>query len=441
MVQSSNEPAASLPKAPGPTRFDKWVEWLRHRRSGRWAVDTLFALRGLVHSFRGDSISLRAGNLTFITLTSLVPLVAVGLALLQVFHQRRLQELLNGFIHNVLAPGIQLKTDQALQHLIAASSSRAAGGVSFFILLFSGGLLLRHLDASLNEIWAVQKRRALGVSMLLYAGLALLGPLVVGLTLVGTDNLRRLILWLELPFSGVFLELGAIVMAISAFTLLYKLAPHAPVPWPSALAGGLVAGGTWEIARHSYTSIAGAVFSVNPVYGALGIAPLFLMWIYVSWCLVIFGARLAYAVEHAGFRGDLLDLHAHPRARELIGARLAEAVTVAALNKVKGPTAKTAAKSLDIPAQLVAEVADSLVRGGLLWAGEDGELRPARAPKELTLADISIAVGGTVAHDSDGVEPKKQKEFHRLAEIFTRGDEANLAELRTVSWERLANKS
>ncbi|MBX7115381.1 MAG: YihY/virulence factor BrkB family protein [Myxococcaceae bacterium] len=428
------------PMPTGPTRFDRWAQSLRQRKTGRFTLDTLQGLRGLVLGFRGDSIAVRAGNLTFITLTSLVPLVAVGVALLQSFHQKRLQELLAGFIRDVLAPGIALRTDQALQHLVSAASSRTAGSVSFFVLLFSAGLLLRHLDASLNEIWAVQRKRALGVSILLYAGLVLLGPLVVGITLLGTDNLRRLVLWLQLPFSSVVLELVTLSTAMGAFTLLYKLAPHAPVRWRSALSGGLIAGGAWEIARNSYSSIAGAVFSANPVYGALGIAPLFLMWIYVSWCLVIFGARLAYAVEHAGYRSELLHLHSHPRARELIGAGLAKAVAAAVLNSSKGPTVKSAAKSLDIPAQLVAEVADALIRQGLLSMAEDGELKPTRSPETLTLADISMAVGGTLAPMTQDAPMKKDNGFQELTSIFATADQASYAALHDTHWVALVNK-
>src|SRR5207248_8399970 len=126
------------------------------------------------------------------------------------------------------------------------------------------------------------------------------------------------------PYSSGLLTLGSTISSILVFTGIYKLAPHAPVRGRSALSGGIVGGLAWEIARHGYASFAALAFNYNPLYGSLSAAPLFLMWIYVSWWLMLFGARLSYAVEHAAFRGEFMDLITHPRARELVAARVAQ---------------------------------------------------------------------------------------------------------------------
>src|SRR6218665_1158647 len=92
----------------------------------------------------------------------------------------------------------------------------------------------------------------------------------------------------------------------------------------SALAGGLVAGVAWSVARHVYTGIAAYGFRNNPLYASLGALPMFLAWLYVDWLIFLTGARLSYAVEHTTFRDSLWIFGTHPRARELVAARLAQ---------------------------------------------------------------------------------------------------------------------
>ncbi len=409
----------------------------RDTRLGRFVADTMRATRGLVHSFRGESIALRAGNLTFITITSLIPLVGVGLALLQWFKAQELETLLKGFVRDLLQPGVRETSDQLVNTFVSSAGSRITGTLSFAILLFSAGLLLRHLDASLNEVWAVTRRRPLLVSIGLYAGLLLVGPVVIAATLAGTRGIRHLIEALNLPYSGQVLVLGGTLSAVASLTLLYKLAPHAPVRWRSALGGGIVSGIAWDIARHSYSGIATLAFSANPVYGSLGIAPLFLMWLYVSWTIVLFGARLAYAVEHAGFRGSFMDILAHPRARELIAARVAQIAARAFLAGAPAPNSRQIAEQLSVPAQTVGEVVHRLELAGLLKVEKKGEIRPARDPSLLTLADLSTAVGGVV---TAGENPSRGRaaDFAEFEQLFRQIDNASIEKLSQISWSTIA---
>ncbi len=228
--------------------------------------------------------------------------------------------------------------------------------------------------------------------------------------------------------------MSATLSAVLVLTLLYKLAPHAHVRWRSALSGGLVSGIAWDIARHTYSGIATLAFSANPVYGSLGIAPLFLMWIYVSWAIVLFGARLAYAVEHAAFRSSFMDITNHPRARELIAARVAQISARAFLAKEPGPTTRAIAEQLSVPGQTVDEIVSRLETAGLIKIEKKGELRPARDPSLLTLADLSAAVGGVVSTDDTSGRPADFAAFERL---FRQVDTASIEKLSQISWSAL----
>lgn len=400
----------------------------------RFAFDTSRALIGLVHSFRGEALNLRAASLTFFSTFALVPMAIVALAALQLFHQTAFQQSITRFLQDMLAPGLRHESAAFFQRFLTAASSRAAGGLSLLLLLTSALGLLRHLDASLNEIWAVRRQRPLAVSLLLYALLLTLGPLVLGLWLGGTASIRRLWLGADLPFAAQVFRLGTAALSVGALTFIYKLAPHAPVRLRSALAGGLVAGVGWEIAKAGYAGFAELVFRYNPIWGSLSAVPLFFLWLYLSWWLVLFGARLSYVVEHAEFRGQFLDLADHPRARELVGAGIAQLTAAAHAKGAPPPSAREIAGRLRVPPKLVLEVAHLLAKAGLIQL-QHGGLWPARNPAELTLADLSAAVGG-VAKLLSGA-PSLAGELHRIGRLFAEVDELSVHRLARMSWASL----
>jgi membrane protein len=404
---------------------------------GRRAVDLWRTLVAVVTGYRGEALALRAGNLTFITITSLVPMVAVIFSLLHALNAKRIDPLVLKFFEDILSPGGRAQSEQTIRTFLAAANSKTAGSLSFVVVLVSAGLMLRHLDASLNDIWKVRARRSLLASLALYAGTLFVGPLLIALSLLGTQGAKRLLGWLEFPFSAQVYLLGGVLAAVLVFSLLYKLAPHAPVQWRSALIGGGVAGLAWELARHLYGGIAGFFFSANMLYGSLGIAPLFLMWIYVGWYIVLSGARLAYAVEHVDFHEEFGDLLAHPRSEELIASRIAEEVARAQLAGLPAPTTRQLASRLRLPEQRVIELVRALIDAKLLLADEKGRLAPARDVASMTLADISAAVGGT-ARVAQRERQSQTGHFDAVARLFSSADETTIEKLKAISWADLA---
>lgn len=390
----------------------------------------------VVVGYRGEALGLRAGNLTFITVTSLVPLVALIFSLLHAFQAKRIDPLLLSFFEEILSPGGRAQSEQVLRTFLSASHSRTAGGLSFVALMVSAGLMLRQLDAALNDIWRVREKRPILGSLAMYVGVLLVGPLLFGLSLLGGQGVKHFLTWLEVPFSAQLYSLSALAAGVSAFVLLYKLAPHAHVAWRSALIGGLAAGLAWEAARHVYGGIAVLFFSANKIYGSLGIAPLFLTWIYIGWYILLSGARLAYAVEHVNFHDEFQDLLEHPRSNELIAARIAEEVTRASLKGLTAPTTKALAASLRLPKQRIRELANLLAAQSLIRV-EKGHLYPGRDVSVLTLADISSAVRGTIPLNTKS-RPSSTGHFDRLARLFSAVDESTIEKLKTISWSDLA---
>ena len=394
-------------------------------------------LVAVIVGFRGEKLALRAGNLTFITLTALVPVAAVILSLIHVFDHGRIEQLVMHFFSELLSPGGQTQTEATLKKFLLAARSRTAGGLSFALLLVSAGLLLHHLDASVNDIWSVRRKRPFLLSLSLYAGTLVVGPLLMAIALVGTNGFKQLLSWADFPFAEPTIALASALTAVVVFTAFFKMAPRGHVSWLAALTGGGLTGSVWEAARHLYGGIASLFFSANPLYGSLGIAPLFLMWVYVGCFIVLAGARLAYAVEHADVHDTFKELIEHPRSNELIATRIAELVARASRDGRPAPTSAQLGQALKLTARRVSETVETLAAAGLLIVDEKLGVHPSGPLDQLTVADLSRAVGGAAAM-ADRERAAHAGRFANTAQLFTEIDIAAVEKLKAITWAHLA---
>ncbi|WP_420715020.1 YhjD/YihY/BrkB family envelope integrity protein [Corallococcus sp. bb12-1] len=401
---------------------------------GRFAADIFLAGRTVARGFMGENLRLRAAALTYISMFSLVPLLTVGLVLLRTLHQEQFQKKLRFVISEVLAPGVSEESAALLDRFLHPGSSIAVGSIGFLAVLMSAGSLLRHIDGAVNELWGIRRQRPWLTRLSIYAGLLLLGPIFLAISFSGTGRVRVL-LQTHAPSAPLFIALGTMLIAIGSLTLLYLWTPFAHVRVRSALAGGLVAGVGWMVAKQVYAEFAARSFLYNPLYASLGALPLFLAWVYVSWLVMLFGARLSYAVEHVSFRDSLFAFGSHPRAYELVAARVAQDVTLCWVDGLTPPLPRELATRLRVPESLVHEVVDRLVEARLLERARRGGLRPARDPAELTLADSTLAVHGVMI--SGGPETwtgPRAPGFEQFEPLFQAADCAGVDLLRRTRW-------
>lgn len=412
-------------------RLAPFVERIQRTRGGRFAVDTARGAVAVAHGFRGERIALRASALTYISIFQLVPMLAVALALVEAIGAHEFNRQLRTFVFDVLAPGIREDSAAYLDRFLHKASTAMAGTVGFVVLALSAGSLLRHLDTSINEIWNVRRKRPFVIRVAIYALVLLVGPVLLALSLSGVGLLQRLVrVWL--PFPNELLTAFGAIVAVVGFTLLYLIAPNAKVRFRSAIAGGLVAGLAWDVAKHGYGEIAARLFKVSPIWGSISALPLFLTWIYVSWLLLLFGARLAYAVQFAWFRSGVPDLVAFPRSDALVAARLA--CVLSRIHLAGGPPASlgSLAEELKMSVNDLESVVDRLVRGGVVRLVPGGEVEPARPLDKLTLADAALAVGGAEVTPT-GPTPEAPPP-PGVEGVFTQAEEEFLSRLRRIRW-------
>jgi membrane protein len=250
-------------------------------------------LPGLQHLQLGNLL-LRAAALTYYSFLAIVPLGALALAVLEVQGFSDLEEEVRRFF--LAQFGVVRGTDQQLGELLSRADAGRVGSVAGLLFLVSATALLVNIEEALNEIWRA-KPRPFGMRLLASLGVLAFGPLCLGISLGLTAGLRRMHYELQLPFLSLAVFPTALVF-IGLFAL-YRFAPNAKVSAWAALLGALVAAPGWEIAKQIYAAIAVRAYSQNAmVYGSLAAIPVLLLWLQLSWIIVLLGGKLAYGVQY-----------------------------------------------------------------------------------------------------------------------------------------------
>lgn len=249
-----------------------------------------------------------AGSLTYTTLLSLVPLFTVALAVSTAFPVfddtvGALQEfVLENFLPD--ARGIDTIADQITAFTQNAGRLTAIGLGFFFV---TAVMLMMTIDVSLNRLFRVQRSRPLVQQVLIYWAVLTLGPVLIGGSLSMTSFAVGASLgWLQLGFAAdVVLGVLPFIFTCAALTLLYGIVPYRAVKLRDALIGGVVAGIAFELAKRGFAIYLARFPTYTLIYGAFATIPIFLVWLYLSWVVVLAGATLtamlpAYRLAEGG---------------------------------------------------------------------------------------------------------------------------------------------
>jgi membrane protein len=246
--------------------------------------------------FREDRLGQTAGSLTFTTLISLVPLFTVMLALFAAFPMfSTFQDALQKYFLQSLVPDSIAKPVLSALTQFASKASRL-GTVGLVLLVLTALALILTIDHTLNRIWRVRKPRPIAQRVLVYWASVTLGPLLLGVSLTLTSYALSASRGLVgvLP-GGVTLVLDVLEFALfaAAMTGLFHYVPNTPVRWRDAIAGGLFVSIGFELAKRLLAWYIAQVPTYSMVYGAFATVPIFLVWIYLGWVIVLLGAVVA----------------------------------------------------------------------------------------------------------------------------------------------------
>ena len=256
-------------------------------------------LRYLINRFIEDRLNANAAALTFVSLFAFVPLLTVTLSIASALPAAGdIEAKLSDFLLQFLLPESSTQVVQYLSTFIDQARSLTVFGVG--ILLVTAVLMLRNIEKALNDIWRNRANRRPLQSFLLYWAVLSLGPAAIGLGL----GVRAYLFAATNDWGGIQLfGLGSILVNLLPFaistiglTALYAVVPNCQVPFRHALIGGVFAATTFTVARMVFTAVM-AESSYALVYGAFAAVPLFLLWIYVTWIIVLAGAVLAHSLS------------------------------------------------------------------------------------------------------------------------------------------------
>ena len=268
-------------------------------------------LRAFAHflwrRFRDDNCFETAGALSYTTLFAIVPLLSAVLAMLSLFPAfAALRDTLSNFIFRNFVPGAG-DTVQGYLLKFADNASKLTV-VGILVLFVSALLMMASIEDRLNRIWRVPVPRKGGSRFLMYWAALTLGPLLIVLAVAASSWVFAQPFLQGASQDGVF-GLSVIKMMPFASTwaglaLMYGLIPNRRVRKRHALFGALVAALLFELARTLFTLYVSSIANYNEVYGALAAVPIFLIWVFLSWVIVLLGATLTAALTAFEYRPD-----------------------------------------------------------------------------------------------------------------------------------------
>jgi len=253
-------------------------------------------LRITIDRARKERLAQVAGSLTFTTLLSVVPFLAVSLALLSRFTVlHRFERAIDEYVMKGLLPAEISRSILGYLNLFAANARSLtwAGALS---LLVSAVALLLTVENALNQMWQVKRNRPFLRRVGMYLLMLAAGPPVLGLSLWATSYLLGASMGLvgALPPSMSFvLGMGPPTLCMAALTALFHFVPNSRVPWSHAIAGGLIASVALELGKRGFAAYLVQLPTYRAVYGAFAAVPLFLLWMYFSWLVTLIAAMIA----------------------------------------------------------------------------------------------------------------------------------------------------
>jgi membrane protein len=407
-----------------------------HRRSSllRLLRIVVLAARG----FAADSLHLRASALTYYSLLSVVPTLALAFGIAKGFG---LEAALEQALTERLA-GQQDVLDRVIgfsRSLLTNTRGGIIAGVGVAVLMWSAVRLLTNIEASFNAIWSVDRPRSIMRRVTDYLAMAVLAPLLLlasssaAVVISARITAAMESLGVVEPVSGAIeaaVELIPYVIVWLMLTLLYVAMPNTRVSWRAGLAAGVVSGTLFQIVQFAYINFVVNVTRYNAVYGSFAALPLFLIWTHVSWLIVLVGCEVSFAVDNAGdYARERVAGRASHHERRLLALRLAVACAGRFLRGEPPVSAAELSSRLDTPVRLVQGALHTLVASGMLVEVQDAAqnvacYHPARDPRQTTLLDVARAfdqiVGEHDAHLSPEDDSVTLLSNETLGEVVTR---------------------
>lgn len=246
-----------------------------------------------------DRINVTAGHLTYVSLLSLVPLLAVVFAMFTAFPVfSELREQVQGLLLSNLIPTSSDAINNYLEGFVSNANQMTLVGAAFLFVVAL--LLISSIDQTMNRIWRVQKRRRIIISLAVYWMILTLGPVLVGISIAASSYVLSAEQFGQGYLSGmqtILVWVLPLLSTFAAFLLLYVMVPNCVVKARHAVWGALLAAILFELAKTGFQVYLQYFPTYQLIYGALATIPIMIVWIYMSWNIILIGAELTASLE------------------------------------------------------------------------------------------------------------------------------------------------
>ena len=362
----------------------------------------IIAAKGFIY----DKCPLRASALTFYSLLSVVPIVAMAFAIAKGFGlQKHLEtQLMEKF------SGQEVVITQVIEfsrNMLQNTKGGIIAGVGVVVLLWAVVNVLSQIEESFNDIWGIKKARSIGRKFSDYLSIVLVGPVLLimssSATVLIATNLTQITQ--KIALLGVFSPLITLIIKIIPYCLIwilfafvYIFMPNKKVFLFSGLIAGISAGTIFVIVQKFYIIFQIGVAKHNAIYGSFAALPLFLIWLQLSWFIMLFGAEISFAFQNVDayeFEPDRKKIS--PFFRKLLSLQITHLLVMNFIQGNKPMNVSMICAALDIPVRLVQEILYDLAGCGLisdatLENSEEAAYQPARDINDFSISFILQAL-------------------------------------------------
>jgi len=377
-----------------------WGDLLEKRGPlGRFAATVFRYVYGLGRDIVFGQLTLRSMSLVYTTLLSVVPLIAFSFSILKGLGKHKELEPL---LYDLLAPlgdqGVEI-TDQVIA-LVDNVKGGVLGGISLAFFIYTAISMVQKVEESFNYVWYVSKPRSFARRFSEYFFVLLIGPIIMVTALgvlasIQSNAVVQIILTNE-SLGPVFVLISKItpyLLITGVFTFLYMYMPNAKVKFKAALVGGLFGGFLWASAGVFFATFILYASRTQLIYSGFAVAITTLIWLYLSWLILLIGSQLAFYYQQPAF---LRIGRREPRLSNAMRERLALNVMYLVGQAFRDPDRSTnldeICRKLKMPSISLAPVVIALEGAGLLTTTEKEEFLPGQEMSRMRLNDILAVV-------------------------------------------------
>ncbi len=370
------EPVSALSTLPGELH----LRAQKLRQPMRWLLGFVAVLAALVRDVVLGQVLLRATSLVYTTLLSIVPMLALTFSLSKSFGVHgQVEPALQRFLEPLGARGQEI-SDQIIG-FINNMQVGVLGSIGLLMLFFTAISTILKIESAINIIWHVRQLRPISYRITGYLSIMLVGPIVVfsvlGLNAAAASSRFVQQLMAIEPFGGLFILAGKLlpyVLIIILFLLVYLYMPNVRVKIIPALVSALVAGIAWQSAGWGFARFVAGSSQYDAIYSGFAIIILFMIWLYVSWVVVLLGASVGFYLqhpEHLGISSEKARLS--DQNREQLGLALMQAIATRHLEGGKPLDLTSLVSRFQVPASAIEELLDALTDAKLLLQVDEGQ--------------------------------------------------------------------